>query len=72
MVGDLLRSEPDLATDVLFGAAALVAVEARFSRHVLGCWQEGRSSLLSAARLDAPDAFPGATSSRRHEELAPC
>jgi hypothetical protein len=71
MVGDLLRSEPDLATDVLFGAAALVAVEARFSRHLLGCWQEGRTSLLSAATLDAPDSCR-ATSSRRHGELAPC
>jgi hypothetical protein len=72
MVGDLLRCEPDLAADVLFGAAALVAVEARFSKHLLGCWQEGRTSLVSDAGLDAPGVCPAATAARRREELASC
>jgi hypothetical protein len=45
MVGGLLRLEPDLAADILFGASALGAVEARFSRHLLSCWKAGRSSL---------------------------
>lgn len=45
MVGSLLREEPELASDVLFGAAALAAVEADFSRFVLGRWLAGHSSL---------------------------
>lgn len=45
MVGGLLREDPTLASDVLFGAKALAAVEARFSRHVLDAWRDGRSSL---------------------------
>ncbi|MGH9109038.1 MAG: iron-containing redox enzyme family protein [Acidimicrobiales bacterium] len=48
MVGGLLHDEPHLARDVLFGAAALGAVEARFSRHVLDQWRAGRSSLRPA------------------------
>jgi Iron-containing redox enzyme len=45
MVAGLLRDDPDLARDIIFGAACLAAVEARFSRHVLERWQAGRSSL---------------------------
>lgn len=48
MVTGLLRDEPELAGDVLFGAAALNAVESRFSRHLLAQWQAGRSSLRTA------------------------
>jgi hypothetical protein len=47
MVGGLLRHEPDLGEDVLFGARALKAVEARFTRHVLDRWEHGSSSLRS-------------------------
>jgi hypothetical protein len=46
MVGSFLRQEPGLASDVLFGAAALAAVEAGFSRFVLDRWEQERSSLL--------------------------
>lgn len=45
MVGGLMQDDPTLANDVLFGACALTAVEAGFSRHVLGKWRAGRSSL---------------------------
>lgn len=45
MVGGLLRQEPDLAADIIFGATALGAVEARFSGHLLSCWEAGQSSL---------------------------
>src|SRR5690606_33880431 len=41
----LVDAEPHLAGDVLFGAAALTAVEARFTAHVLGAWARGESSL---------------------------
>lgn len=45
MVAGLVEDEPELARDVLFGAAALSAVEARFTNHVLDAWGQGRSSL---------------------------
>ncbi len=54
MVGGLLRREPGLAPDVLFGAHALTAVEGRFSEHVLGCWQAGRSSLRTVTVASPP------------------
>jgi hypothetical protein len=38
-------STPEDADQVLFGAAALLHVEGAFTDHVLGRWQEGRSSL---------------------------
>ncbi len=47
LAGGLVRSEPHLAADVLFGAQALSAVERRFTEHLLGCWKAGRSSLLA-------------------------
>jgi len=42
-VGD----EPALAGDVLFGADALMRVEARLARHLVSSWDEGRTSLLA-------------------------
>ena len=47
LVGGLLASEPRLASDVVFGAQALAAVEERFATHLLECWSTGRSSLLA-------------------------
>lgn len=61
LAGGLVGDCPELAGDVLFGAAALVAVEAAFTRHVLRSWAAGRSSLrrpLAAAR-GATRAVPG-------------
>lgn len=46
MVAPLVAASPELAADVIFGAAALARVEARFAHHVLASWDEGRSSLL--------------------------
>ena len=45
LAGGLARQQPDLASDVLWGAATLVALEANFARHLLGAWEEGVSSL---------------------------
>jgi hypothetical protein len=45
LAGGLARQEPELATDILFGARALLFLEDRLARHLLGAWEEGRSSL---------------------------
>jgi hypothetical protein len=49
-----VRQQPELCGDVLWGARALVALEARWAAHLLDAWVEGRSSLrepLSEAAL---------------------
>jgi hypothetical protein len=46
MVAPMVAADPDIAADVVFGAAALSRVEARLADHVLRSWAEGRSSLL--------------------------
>lgn len=46
LAGGLARAEPKLAADILFGARTLMAVEARFTEHLLQAWTTGRSSLL--------------------------
>jgi pyrroloquinoline quinone (PQQ) biosynthesis protein C len=45
LAGGLARLEPALAADILWGAGALVAVEARWAARLLDAWAEGRSSL---------------------------
>ncbi|HZO06987.1 MAG TPA: iron-containing redox enzyme family protein [Solirubrobacterales bacterium] len=45
LAGGLARAEPELASDILFGARALLYLEDRFARHLLGCWEQGRTSL---------------------------
>jgi Iron-containing redox enzyme len=42
----LARAEPQLAPDILFGARALLALEARWAEHLLSCWTRGQTSLL--------------------------
>jgi hypothetical protein len=52
LAGGLARQEPKLTSQILWGARALVAVETRWARHVMGAWEDGRCSLrapLSAA-----------------------
>jgi hypothetical protein len=41
----LAVAEPALVEDILFGAAALMHIEARFAGHLLGRWAAGDSSL---------------------------
>jgi hypothetical protein len=41
----LSREEPDLAGDIVFGARALLALEARWGQHLLDAWRAGRTSL---------------------------
>ena len=45
LAGGLVRMEPGLAGDLLWGARVLAAIEARWSAHLLDAWREGRSSL---------------------------
>ncbi|MET8092746.1 iron-containing redox enzyme family protein [Micromonospora sp. NPDC005220] len=54
LCGGLVRVEPALAPDVLFGAAAGLAVDRLFAAHLLDSWAAGHSSL----RPPAPPALP--------------
>ena len=47
LAGGLVRTEPALAGDVLWGARALAAIEARWAETLLGAWEQGRTSLLA-------------------------
>ncbi|MGI8754983.1 MAG: iron-containing redox enzyme family protein [Acidimicrobiales bacterium] len=66
MVAHLAEQEPDLAADITFGAAALSRAEARFARHVLRTWKEGRSSLraMPVTSTDDTSAVPASSSDR--------
>jgi hypothetical protein len=45
LAGGLVRQEPALAGDLLWGARALAAIEARWAAALLDAWAAGRSSL---------------------------
>jgi hypothetical protein len=45
VVGQLVREEPALAGDVLFGARALALLEERFAARLLQQWRERRSAI---------------------------
>jgi heme oxygenase-like protein len=45
LAGGLARQEPELATEIVFGARALLLLEARFARRLLDSWRDGESSL---------------------------
>ncbi|WP_421119349.1 iron-containing redox enzyme family protein [Aquihabitans daechungensis] len=45
MVAGFVADEPQLAEDVIFGAAALAKVEGRFAHQILRAWEDGGSSL---------------------------
>jgi len=47
MVAGLIRAEPELSADLLFGAAAVLMLEQRFASHLLDAWADNRSSLLA-------------------------
>jgi hypothetical protein len=51
LAGGLVRVEPPLVDDILFGARALVELEARWATALLDAWQEDRTALH--ASLDA-------------------
>ncbi len=45
LAGGLAAAEPELAADILFGARALLQVEARWARHLMDAWEAGETSL---------------------------
>jgi Iron-containing redox enzyme len=45
LAGGLARQAPELAADILWGAAALIELEGRFATHLLESWAAGHSSL---------------------------
>jgi hypothetical protein len=45
LAGGLARAEPELAEDIVFGARALLHLEERFARHLLGAWEAGETSV---------------------------
>lgn len=51
MVGGVVEAEPELAADVIFGAAALGRVEARFAHHILRSWDDGVTSLRPSMEI---------------------
>jgi hypothetical protein len=57
LAGGLANREPDLVTDILFGARALLLLESSFAAQLLGAWQAGESSLREPA---APPALGAA------------
>jgi hypothetical protein len=56
LAGGLARQAPELAADVLWGAAALVELEGRFATHLLESWAGGRSSLRTPSGRPAAAA----------------
>ena len=53
MCGSLVAEQPALLPDVLFGAAASLAMDAVAAEHLLGAWQAGRSALRPGRPLAA-------------------
>lgn len=53
MAGNLGQEHPELLDDILFGAAACLAVDGWAGDHILDAWQAGRSSLRDAALVAA-------------------
>ncbi|HEV2857240.1 MAG TPA: iron-containing redox enzyme family protein [Solirubrobacterales bacterium] len=52
LAGGLAAEEPEVAADILFGARALLQVEALWATHLMESWERGESSLRE------PDAVP--------------
>jgi hypothetical protein len=48
LCGTLVADEPELATDVLFGAACALSLDNLLAEHMLSRWSGGASSLVSA------------------------
>lgn len=59
LAGGFVREEPALAADVLFGADALMNVEARLAVHLVRSWEAGRSSLFPLCSPRRPQRTVG-------------
>ncbi|HEX6602176.1 MAG TPA: iron-containing redox enzyme family protein [Solirubrobacterales bacterium] len=47
LAGGLAAEEPEVAADILFGARALLQIEARWATHLMDSWERGETSLRS-------------------------
>jgi hypothetical protein len=47
LAGNLAAEDPAMKADILFGAAALLHLDALFAEHLLDAWNEGSSALLA-------------------------
>jgi Iron-containing redox enzyme len=56
LAGGLVRQDPSLAADVLWGAGALVELDRRWGAHLLAAWEAGETSLR--APLDERSPAP--------------
>lgn len=45
LAGGLARKCPEMAGDIIFGAAACLALDGLLGDHIIGCWARGESSL---------------------------
>ena len=45
LAGGLARQQPEMAADILFGAATCLAFDDLLGEHITGCWDRGESSL---------------------------
>jgi hypothetical protein len=64
MVPGLMEAEPDLAGDLLFGAASVLMLEERFARHLLDAWSHACTSLVPWGThfpMPVPHSSPGAS-----------
>ncbi len=57
--GRLVADQPDLLSDVMFGAATCLYLDARSAQHTLDCWEAARSSLVDSSRTEGADAQAG-------------
>lgn len=46
LAGGLVRQQPEISGDIIWGARALLMLEGRWASHLLSAWKDGRSSLL--------------------------
>jgi heme oxygenase-like protein len=53
LAGGLVRQDPALGPDVIWGARCLLAVEADWARHLLEAWEAGETSLRAPLSLAA-------------------
>ena len=53
LAGALASDEPELAADILFGARALLAVDAVAAQRIYDAWRSGESSLLQPLTVTA-------------------
>ena len=53
LAGGLAAEEPEVAADILFGARALLQIEARWASHLMDSWERGETSLREAAAVPA-------------------